>query len=386
MLAVLFCVVRAEPVPPGASTRPTEGTTSALSTLAALDVQLDGIAHALDKLGARLGRSERTEMRLRALLGRLSVSRPSSLREPTPNVVYNGECGISATALSRMLCNCTPVSRSQADAARLARMEERYGFDVPHAARNLSHELLERLRSSAAIHAGQPNDRLSPALCARMLFQDPRHHFHAMFGVPRVKSGPLCMPSGPLLPQWVADMQVGAMCDRNWYEGSRGCGSQGVLPRFGADGPALLGHDSEIIRTCNQLVGCGRSRDAPAPQTCIHANVRILALFGRNPSYNMCRNLEWVVCAAQGKLAGQAKAHLLFDPAPSSLLTAPLWADALTSAYSMRSVYYLETCILATLCANSEALFSVGPHEPFVCDFVPSALPRLVSMLARRRS
>ena len=40
-------------------------------------------------------------------------------------------------------------------------------------------------------------------------------------------------------------------------------------------------------------------------ERCVRANVNILSLYGDRLPYNICRNLEWQMCAAQGKLPGQ---------------------------------------------------------------------------------
>lgn len=359
--------------------------------LAALDARLDELTRSVAALRERVARGPRadeaTGARVRALAGRLALATIplGSTPEPPPGElparVYGGECGLPPAQLAQLRCNCRPAARTATDAARLARVEALYGFHIGESRRNRSAELLETLRKRVAVESAAPrNERLTPATCARMV-RDERHHFHAMFGAPRVKSPPWCAPNASLLPSWIADMRAGAMCDRNWHESSPGCESQAVEANFTADGPALLGFDPNIIRTCNELVGCGHSRDAPSAQTCIHANVRILALSGRNPSYNLCRNLEWVVCAAAGRLRGQQRAELVFDPPPAALSTALLWADARTTAYSMKSVYFLETCMLAALCANRATLFALGRLQPFVCRFDATLLSPLVHSL-----
>jgi hypothetical protein len=95
-----------------------------------------------------------------------------------------------------------------------------------------------------------------------------------------------------------------------------------------------------------------------------------------------CRNLEWVVCAARGLLPGQT--NLIFDPPPAALETSPLFNDAITHRYSWTSIFYLEACMLATLCSNANELFQVARLQPFVCEYVPDALPRLVVSLGLR--
>ena len=113
--------------------------------------------------------------------------------------------------------------------------------------------------------------------------------------------------------------------------------------------------------------------------------------------YNLCRNLEWQVCAATGRLPGQRAdgSQIRFSYPPSKLprATRPLgscsgWrpttkSDApigsrLESAtggvlgYANDDIFYLETCIFSTICSNRERLFSVkvGAHatEMHPCD------------------
>jgi hypothetical protein len=100
----------------------------------------------------------------------------------------------------------------------------------------------------------------------------------------------------------------------------------------------------------------------------------------------MCRNLEWVACAAQGKLVSQAGADLVFTPPPLSLSIAELWEDANSKigTYSTKSVYVLETCLLATLCKNADELFRVramSTTAPFVCEYDGAMLREFVSKM-----
>ena len=53
--------------------------------------------------------------------------------------------------------------------------------------------------------------------------------------------------------------------------------------------------------------------------SCVRANVNILALFGTEIPYNLCRNFEWQLCAAMGKLPGQGSTMIRFAVAPRGL-------------------------------------------------------------------
>ena len=121
-------------------------------------------------------------------------------------------------------------------------------------------------------------------------------------------------------------LEGGSRCSFNWYEGNiGGLGKPGGGPSFTADAHALLGFDESITEYCG-----GRSKVNSAyahynshAGNCIQANLNILSLFGERVPYNSCRNLEWQVCAALGKLPGQRSRKILFATAPGSLDPSP---------------------------------------------------------------
>ena len=98
----------------------------------------------------------------------------------------------------------------------------------------------------------------------------------------------------------------GRHCDSNWYQGNAGTlGTVG--PDFSkAHAPALLGFDESIDEYCGQHLDGNQDRNIRGHATrCVAANLNILSLYGDRLPYNICRNLEWQMCAAQGKLPGQ---------------------------------------------------------------------------------
>ncbi|KAL3927918.1 MAG: hypothetical protein SGPRY_002610 [Prymnesium sp.] len=100
------------------------------------------------------------------------------------------------------------------------------------------------------------------------------------------------------------ETRTGYHCSDNWYEGSGDAHGD-----FRAAAPALLGFDDDIHRVC---VG-----------SCDNAGFNILELFSQQVPYNTCRNLEWQVCAAQGKLREQFEDHSVaftLDPSLVSVL------------------------------------------------------------------
>ena len=71
-------------------------------------------------------------------------------------------------------------------------------------------------------------------------------------------------------------------------------------------GPALVGFDADISRTClHARVIRSTSGVTGTPVDCMMANFSILALHSMHVPYNLCRNLEWLSCAAMGRLRRQ---------------------------------------------------------------------------------
>ena len=92
----------------------------------------------------------------------------------------------------------------------------------------------------------------------------------------------------------------GTHCGQDWY-----AGSQGQHGQFWGRASALLGFDDDIHRVCNN--------------NCDQAQYNILQLFDPVVKYSSCRNFEWQVCAAQGKLRGQDGDNILFATAPKHM-------------------------------------------------------------------
>ena len=83
----------------------------------------------------------------------------------------------------------------------------------------------------------------------------------------------------------------------------------------------------------------------------------------------MCSNLEWLVCAAKGRLPGQGNAHINFATAPKTLRTdierSPARRGGSDIPIFEQDVFYYETCLYSQLCSNGASLFGLEQGEVF---------------------
>lgn len=184
----------------------------------------------------------------------------------------------------------------------------------------------------------------------------------------------------------------GSICNTNWYEGNNGrlgMAGSGGGPRFPRHPggprttPALLGFDESIDAHCNNHAPQGSNTNGHA-ERCVAANRNILSLYGQRLPYNICRNLEWQVCAAQGRLPSQGGRTIVFAIAPGTLDPSgatgkPLgqckgWVPGQRPAggvygYATDDIFYLELCLLNQICRNGERIFNLRAGEEFTCDY-----------------
>jgi len=184
------------------------------------------------------------------------------------------------------------------------------------------------------------------------------------------------------------EVRNGTNCRTNWYEGNDGdLGAKDRLPYFRHDAPALLGFDESIDAFCQKAGGNGGHAWA-----CVQANLNILSLYGDRVPYNICRNLEWQVCAATGKLPGQGSNVILFARAPNSLDPddpnkplgqcrgwVPDWPKPAGGVYGYATddIFFLEVCLFSQICRNGADLFRLRAGDRFYCDFSPHRLQEL---------
>ena len=93
----------------------------------------------------------------------------------------------------------------------------------------------------------------------------------------------------------------GRRCDRNWMSGAWGSGEYDH-PVFPSPAPALLGFDSTIWEYCSEQVGSDTNdfSQQELAKRCVWSNNNILRMVQSEWQWNMCQNLVWQLCAANG--------------------------------------------------------------------------------------
>ena len=155
---------------------------------------------------------------------------------------------------------------------------------------------------------------------------------------------------------------------------------------------AVLGYDETIFAWCCRQLGgrdahgggCGGfniGQNARLAETCIAASQSVLRLMN---GWNLCRNTEWVMCAAQGRLPGQNTRAMRFSKAPKDLVIEEFWhppagcVNGCWSGYAVSDVFYVEACLLSYVCHNRRRLFELSVGDDFVCDLDAQAFRRLL--------
>lgn len=262
---------------------------------------------------------------------------------------------------------------------------------------------------------GSAVNMLSSKSCAALL-ADPSHIFRRMWAAEpwgsmlaadatacwsrsrrrRVEGDPL----RPIAPRSFFDQTLnGTHCGSNWYEAH----SAQQMTVFPGAAPALLGFDDSIHQECDRKAGNGTTGAESEYYHCVQASVNILYLpwqrTARTP-YNLCRNLEWLVCALTARLPGQpstgdirfAKPPKLLDPSPNSKrplgrcrgYRPPKPVVGGVFGYGNVDIYYLEVCLVTQLCENGDQIFRLRSDDTFVCDFSPRRFRALQAVLLGR--
>jgi len=229
--------------------------------------------------------------------------------------------------------------------------------------------------------------RYSANTC-RHLLKDSTHLFRRMWGVTsrtqNHKGDRGCWSADREAP-WIdqpterffGDILNGVHCETtDWYENAA-TGNHGNF--WTPTAPALLGFDNDIAGFCGG--------------SCDVSGHNILNMFGHIP-YNMCRNFEWQMCGALGKLPGQNTMTIQFAWPPNTLSlergegvfgTCSGYTDAPCAmpwvGFANNDIYYLEVCLYSQVCSNREQLFTLGRGDPWECGLDPDGFAELKGWL-----
>ena len=161
-------------------------------------------------------------------------------------------------------------------------------------------------------------------------------------------------------------------------------------PHFTAPAPALLGFDESILGYCSQLVGLGfdgGDLNAELADRCVRANRNVLRLIRGGRPWDMCQNIEWQLCALNGKLPGQDGTKVMFSSAPKDLQVG-WWNEPWThptyspgTGYSLGDVFFAEVCVMYALCRNRQVLFQLEVGEAMECELDREMFNELVNQL-----
>ena len=188
--------------------------------------------------------------------------------------------------------------------------------------------------------------------------------------------------------RYFAQTYSGQHCETNWFEGNSGqLGEPHHIPTFHQHAPALLGFDEAIDQYC-----IGKGGGGGHAQACIQSSLNILSLYGDRVPYNICRNFEWQVCAAYGRIPGQGDRRIIFSKAPKSLdfLHSPRLGQCSgwspidcrgQNGYATDSIFFLEVCLFSQICSNRAELFTLDVGDEWECDFNDNAYWELSEML-----
>ena len=228
-------------------------------------------------------------------------------------------------------------------------------------------------------------DMLTKDTCD-VLLRDRKRLFYSMFSTGWVGRGlgdPGCLGEGATAQGSFFDRTFnGGECNQNFYEGTHD------WPHYNVPtAPALLGFGNTIMEFCLRQLGQWRHIWwASSPQiadTCINAGRNVLRL---KSGWTMCLNLQWQLCAAQGRLHGQnGEGKIHFSPAPKDLridgdqpITRP---GGLGVQIVEPDVFYLEVCVFAQICRNGADLFELDEGQLFECQLDEQRYRELQTLL-----
>uniref|UniRef100_A0A7S3ADA6 Uncharacterized protein n=1 Tax=Haptolina ericina TaxID=156174 RepID=A0A7S3ADA6_9EUKA len=124
---------------------------------------------------------------------------------------------------------------------------------------------------------------------------------------------------------------------------------------------------------------------------CVDANRNILRLLSSRVPWNMCQNLQWVLCAARGELPGQSSPTIHFATAPQDLdldtwhhpTSWPCDTDSGCphGMFSVGDVFFAEIMLLQQVCSNGPELFQLKKGDHFKCSLDRGRYDQLATLL-----
>ena len=253
---------------------------------------------------------------------------------------------------------------------------------------------------------------LDSAKCRAML-RDPQHVFRRMWSVEGWAKQELkgaCWDSKrdnaktrQPMHTYFEEVLAGTYCGSNWYEGNPGLlGLQGRPPTsfYIDDAPALFGVDADIGSVCQNAMrasGMTPSNAFGHSGNCVAGGYNILNLNSPRVPYNLCRNLEWQVCAARNQIPAQGESAVMFATSPNSLDLDGArsvgkcagWRPEAGSidggyGYANADIFYLESCLFGQICDNGPEIFDDVDwlKHPFKCSFNATLFRELEAILS----
>jgi len=205
--------------------------------------------------------------------------------------------------------------------------------------------------SAPAVEIKVQSGLLSSKSCSAMM-RDPDHKFQSLWAMQgwsvRHRGEAGCWAVDWAQPDWFQWVATGSSCGQTWGNN--------------LNAPTVFGFAESMTNYCNLNGGNGGDPGG----ACMSAGFNIL----RIGDWNMCRNVEWMVCVVEGKASydrGDRSREIRFTHPPGQLNiddfnSRPGW-------YIENDIYYLEVCVLNEMCANGAEIFTKAEGEAFVCEF-----------------
>ena len=162
-------------------------------------------------------------------------------------------------------------------------------------------------------------------------------------------------------------------------------------------GRGLSSNETEVgarLTATDEGLGGRRRLDSSIERECTHASRTVLSM--ADEDYNSCRNLEWQVCAAKGRVVGQRTPRIVFATAPSQVHLdgrhgLPAFGACTGHAphgcgsvgFANDDIFFMELCAYSKICSNREQLFGLKAGEPFTCEVDPVGIRELQSLLLK---